>query len=253
MDYAKEASRLVAALRERNPRVHCITNDAAQAFTADILLAIGAVPSLTVAPDEVEGFAAASDAVLINLGTLDSGRLKAIERVLGVIRDNELPWVLDPVFVDRSKPRLALASTLLAHSPTAIRGNRRECGALASSSDAIGDLTRGKGGPVVAMTGTSDVVVGGGLNVQIDNGHAFMGQATAIGCALSALVAAFLTLEEPPELSVASAVLVWGICGEVAAKQAWGPGSFRPLLIDAVHAIDATVIADTARIAERDQ
>ena len=41
-------------LRARAPRVHCITNAVAQAFTANVLLAAGAVPSMTIAVNEPE-------------------------------------------------------------------------------------------------------------------------------------------------------------------------------------------------------
>ena len=35
---------ILARLRVRAPRVHCITNSVAQAFTANALLAVGAIP-----------------------------------------------------------------------------------------------------------------------------------------------------------------------------------------------------------------
>ena len=35
-------------LRARRPRVHCITNSVAQTFTANVLLAVGCVPSMTI-------------------------------------------------------------------------------------------------------------------------------------------------------------------------------------------------------------
>ncbi|MGB9364572.1 MAG: hydroxyethylthiazole kinase, partial [Xanthobacteraceae bacterium] len=47
------AADILMRLRARSPRVHCITNAVAQAFTANTLLAAGAVPSMTLSPDEV--------------------------------------------------------------------------------------------------------------------------------------------------------------------------------------------------------
>ena len=52
------AADILSRLRERCPRVHCITNAAAQAFTANVLLAAGAVPSMTIDADEVADFVA---------------------------------------------------------------------------------------------------------------------------------------------------------------------------------------------------
>ena len=65
------AADMLARMRARAPRVHCITNAVAQTFTANMLLAAGAVPSMTIAPDEVAAFVARADALLVNLGTFD--------------------------------------------------------------------------------------------------------------------------------------------------------------------------------------
>ena len=65
-------------IREKRPRVHCITNAVAQNFTANMLLAAGAVPSMTIAQKEVRAFAARADALLVNLGTFDAERQKAV-------------------------------------------------------------------------------------------------------------------------------------------------------------------------------
>src|SRR3979411_2352853 len=70
---------ILARIRARRPRVHCITNAVAQNFTANMLLAAGAVPSMTIASDEIADFVARADALLVNLGTLDPERRGAIE------------------------------------------------------------------------------------------------------------------------------------------------------------------------------
>lgn len=44
------AADVLERLRQFRPRVHCITNAVAQAFTANMLLAVGAMPSMTLAP-----------------------------------------------------------------------------------------------------------------------------------------------------------------------------------------------------------
>src|SRR5271165_2235478 len=74
-----QAAAILDRVRTRTPRVHCITNAVAQNFSANMLLALGAVPSMTIAPDEVGEFAARADAVLVNLGTFDAERRTAAE------------------------------------------------------------------------------------------------------------------------------------------------------------------------------
>jgi len=91
------AADLLDRLRERQPRIHCITNAVAQNFTANALLAAGAIPSMTISPDEVAAFAARSDGLLVNLGTFDAERKTAAETAVAIANRLERPWVLDPV------------------------------------------------------------------------------------------------------------------------------------------------------------
>ena len=97
---------ILSRVRMRRPLVHCMTNSVAQNFTANVLLAAGAIPSMSVAPEEIAEFVARADALLINLGTLDRERRQAAEIAIKVASDEHRPWVLDPVFVDRSRARV---------------------------------------------------------------------------------------------------------------------------------------------------
>jgi hydroxyethylthiazole kinase len=71
------AAEILERIRARRPRVHCITNAVAQTLTANMLLAAGAVPSMTIAQKEVRAFVGRADALLINLGTFDPERQQA--------------------------------------------------------------------------------------------------------------------------------------------------------------------------------
>src|SRR4051812_28358349 len=122
-------------IRERRPRVHCITNAVAQNFTANMLLAAGAVPSMTIAQKEVRAFAARADALLINLGTFDPERQKAAFAAIGVANKAGIPWVLDPVFIDRSPPRAAFAKMLVGKKPRTLRLNGAEFVALSGDKN----------------------------------------------------------------------------------------------------------------------
>ena len=76
-ELAGQATALLSRLRAKSPRVHCITNSVAQNFTANALLALGAVPSMTLSGEEIGAFVARSDALLVNLGTFDRERREA--------------------------------------------------------------------------------------------------------------------------------------------------------------------------------
>ena len=78
MRLAGDTAELLSRLRRESTRVHAITNAAAQVLTANLILAAGGTPSLTIAPEEVTAFASRADALLVNLGTLDGDRRAAI-------------------------------------------------------------------------------------------------------------------------------------------------------------------------------
>ena len=114
--------------------MHCITNAVAQTFTANTLLAAGAVPSMTLAADEIGAFVARADALLVNLGTFDEERRAATAAALEVAAERGIPWVLDPVFIDRSAARADYAKSLVAQKPDAVRLNGAEFAALSGAS-----------------------------------------------------------------------------------------------------------------------
>jgi hydroxyethylthiazole kinase len=242
---AEYAGEVLARLRKRAPRVHCLTNTVAQAYTANMLLAAGAVPSMTVSPEEIGGFVGSADAVLINLGTLDTERRAAIAIALDAVNSAGKPWVLDPVMVERSASRAGFAAELLHRMPRAVRLNTGEFAAL-SGNDPTDDSIAGFAvthGAVVAVTGQGDRVSDGRRRALIENGDPAMALVTAMGCAGSALTAAALAVEVDPFVAVTAAIAAFGVAGEVAALSARGPGSFAIAMIDALHHLDRATLA----------
>ena len=74
-----------------------------------------------------------------------------------------------------------------------------------------------------------------------------MARVTAMGCAASAIVAGCLAVEDDALAATASAMLIVGIAGEMAAEKSQGPGSFAAAILDALYVIDAKMIAERAR------
>lgn len=244
------AAELLARMRELRPCVHCITNSVAQAFTANVLLAVGARPSMTIDPDEIAEFIADADALLVNLGTMDSERQEAIGVALDEAIEESLPWVLDPVFIDRSDPRAAFARILVDSRPRAIRLNAAEFTALAG---AVGDPTALAHYAldrltVLALTGATDLVADGSRIAALANGHPLMAKVTAMGCAASALVTACLAVESDPWIATAAGLMLIGVAGEVAAASAGGPGSLAVGILDTLHHLDAATLVERARV-----
>ena len=248
-ELTSQAAAVLARLRGKAPRVHCITNSVAQNFTANALLALGAVPSMTLSGEEIGAFVARSDALLVNLGTFDRERREATSIAVDAASQNGLPWVLDPVFVDRAPQRAVYARDLIFLEPKAIRLNAAEFTALADAAPnaaAVESYARARR-IVVGLSGEADLIADSGRSVTIANGHSLMARVTAMGCAASAIVAGCLAVEDDALAATASAMLIVGIAGEMAAEKSQGPGSFAAAILDALYVIDAKTIAERAR------
>jgi hydroxyethylthiazole kinase len=229
----------VDAVRGKGPRVHCLTNSVARAFTANVLLAIGAVPSMSCDSSEVGAFVESADALLVNLGTLDAAMRAAMMAAIDVAEARGLPFVLDPVFADRSRARAAFAVELLARRPAALRLNEAEAPAL--GADTL-DAAR-RAGTIVARSGEIDRICGPDKTCRIDLGDPLMGQVTAMGCALGAVIAAFIAASDDRFDAVCAAVHVFGAAGARAGSLACGPGSFVPAFLDALFSLDARALS----------
>jgi hydroxyethylthiazole kinase len=244
------AADILARLRTKGPRVHCITNAVAQSFTANALLAAGAVPSMTIAPDEIAEFVARAHALLVNLGTLDRERREAAEIAIEKAIDERRPWVLDPVFADRSRQRVAFARTVVARKPWSVHLNDAEFTALAGTAPTDAALERYALDRrcVIALTGATDVVTDGGRRAKIANGAPVMSRVTAMGCAGAAVVAACLAVEADPWTATAAGLLTFAVAGECAAARARGPGSFAVEMLDALAGLDRETLRAMARL-----
>ena len=235
-------------VRAQRPRVHCLTNPVAMNLSANLLLAAGAVPSMTPDPAAQGDFVRTSRALLVNLGMLDTQRIEAARAAVDVAAQLGRPWLLDPVKVERSGPRLDLARGLIAAGPALVRCNRDEAGALAGEGEeAWRAFARGQR-LVLAVTGAVDVVTDGRRTARIANGSPLMDRVTAMGCAASALAGAFLAVEPDAFVATVAVLLTVGVAGEVAAEAARGPGSFVPAFLDAVYALDAATLTARARL-----
>jgi hydroxyethylthiazole kinase len=250
VDVAAACADVIACVRAHSPRVHCITNAVAQNFTANVLLAAGARPSMTISPEEIGSFVVSADALLVNLGTFDAARREATKTAIAVAAEESLPWVLDPVLIDRSQPRAAYAAELVKRGPRAVRLNRAEFAALAGVEPELDALRRYALDTlaVIGLTGETDLIIDGPRIAAVRNGHPLMARVTAMGCVASALVAACLAVEGDAWLATAAALLAIGIAGEDAAAHARGPGSFPMEIIDALDRLDRDVLIARAKV-----
>jgi hydroxyethylthiazole kinase len=260
---ARRCGELLALLRDKRPLVHNITNAVAMDISANALLALGASPAMVMAPEEVEDFAKLADGFVANIGTLSAASVKAMRLAAVVMNARGKPWVLDPVACGATPFRLAAAEGLLALRPTVVRGNAGEIAALCgvagasrgvdsvmAADEAAGDAARlaALSGSVVAMTGETDYIASAGAMLTVSGGDALMPYVTALGCSLSASVAAFLAVADDAVEAAAAAMSVFAVVGRRAARDAAGPASFRTAFIDGLYQLTPTELAAEAEI-----
>lgn len=102
---------------------------------------------------------------------------------------------------------------------------------------------------VVAVSGAVDIVTDGTRMVGVKNGVPMLQKITATGCSITAAIAAFVAVDpQHPFEATATALSVFGIAGEVGMEMANGPASLRMHLIDSLHGLDQTTLAQRVNI-----
>ena len=95
--------KILQLLKEKKPLIHCIGNDISTQASANLLLAVGARPIMTFAPQEAEEISRQCMATTINCGTPTQekfdGLLSAVKGRSGH------PLIIDPVGVGASQWR----------------------------------------------------------------------------------------------------------------------------------------------------
>ena len=205
-------------LRERSPRVHCITNYVTAGDVANMVLAAGGSPVMAQGLHEVEDVTSICSSLVLNLGTLEEKTIPAMEAAGRKAAVLGLPVILDPVGATASRFRRQTAIDMIRKAaPSVIRGNEAEIRALnqelrgheagntcgvdsgtfgtiesrLETACSLRDLT----GAVVVMTGEEDVVAGKERRFIVRNGHPWMARITGSGCMLDGLMGAFCGLE----------------------------------------------------------
>jgi hydroxyethylthiazole kinase len=252
-------------LRDAKPLVHQITNYVVMNETANATLALGALPVMAHAKEEVEEMAAIASALVLNIGTLSPDWVDAMLLAGRVANERGVPVVLDPVGAGATTYRTETAKRILDEiAVTVLRGNAGEVATLVGVDAEVrgvesittdgnaADLARQAGrqlGLVASVTGAVDHVSDGETVISIANGHPLMATITGTGCISSALTGCFLAVNrEAPLAAAAEALVAFGVAGEDAAVGAKGPGSFHVALYDELAALDPVTLDARARL-----
>ncbi len=262
--------KLMQQVKEKEPLVQCITNFVTVNDCANILLSIGATPTMAMDCREVEEAVAKVSALVCNMGAIE--HLESMLLAGKEANRLHIPVVLDPVGAGGTTLRQEAASLLIQEVQfAAIRGNASEIKAIAgihsrgrgvdaAKEDIISENSLQKDieifeelakriHTVVAVSGPIDVITNGEQTMLIRNGCPTMARITGSGCMLTTLMGAFCGANEEQIFEAAAlAVAVMGIAGELAEEKRiqnkTGNATFRNVLIDAIFNITAEQIKE---------
>ena len=254
----------LSAIRERKPLVHNITNYVVMNETANAILALGALPVMAHAEEEVREMVGIAGALVLNIGTLSPSWIEAMLAAGEAANERGVPVVLDPVGAGATAYRTETAKRILAAVDVAVlRGNAGEVATLVGAeaevrgveSVAAGDdpaaLAREAAqslGVVASVTGVVDHVSDGERAAAVSNGHELLAAITGTGCMSTALTGCFLAAKDDPFEAAVEALVAFGVAGEDAAVGAKGPGGFHVALYDALAALDPATLSSRAKV-----
>ncbi|MBC7334327.1 MAG: hydroxyethylthiazole kinase [Actinobacteria bacterium] len=247
---------LLSRIKKQKPLVHHITNWVTIYDCANITRAIGALPVMAHAEEEVEEMASIASAVVLNIGTLTTNLVKSM--ILAAKKANEkgIPVVLDAVGVGATTLRTRKAEEILdSVKVSVLKGNASEIATLAG----VEAETKGveamsvKGNPVeiarrlakekdltVVITGKEDVISNSKKTYICKNGHPMLGSFVGTGCMVASVLGAFCAVEKDYSFASSLALCCFGIAGEIAAtpvSSVKGPGSYKIRFFDEMSSI----------------
>lgn len=255
------------ALRETKPLVHQITNFVVMNETANATLALGGLPVMAHAREEVEEMVGLASALVLNIGTLAPEWVEAMLLAGEAASRRGIPVVLDPVGAGATRYRTEVARQILDEvEVTVLRGNAGEIATLAGFEAEVRGVDSIAAGAsadelareaalifetVAAVTGEVDHVSDGDRTLAVENGHPLMATVTGTGCIATALIGCFCAVKpDAPLEATAEALAAFGRAGEAAAGEARGPGSFHVGLYDALAALDPDALTGEVTIRE---
>ena len=254
-------SGIMEAVRKKVPLVHQITNYVTVNDCANATICAGGSPVMTDEIGDAPVMTGFASALVLNIGTANARVVDTMIACGKAANDAGVTVVLDPVGVGATSFRSSAVELILEKVDVAvIKGNAGEISIMAGEAGKVRgvDSVGGSGamaaealakrtGTVVGMTGPVDYVSDGKRTYSLSNGHELMGRISGTGCMLSAVVGCYVGTKGASVDSVAAAISAFCIAGDLAGEKAQGPGTFKPLLFDALYNMDGKVADDRRR------
>ncbi|MFC7345330.1 hydroxyethylthiazole kinase [Chryseobacterium zhengzhouense] len=257
----------IQSVKNQSPLVHNITNFVVMNNTANAILAVGASPIMAHAKSEIKEMVTISNAIVINIGTLDEYWSEAMIIAAEEAYLTKKTWILDPVGAGATSFRDEILAKLLQFKPTVIRGNASEIIALAKANKTV---TKGVDSTaesneainaakylvenyqsVVCISGATDIIIDEKETYFVENGHPLMTKVTGLGCSASAIVGAFAGISDNKTESTVAAMSLLGIAGELSEKISNGPGSLQMNILDKLYNISEQEFFENVKVSKK--
>lgn len=237
-------------IQQQRPLILNLTNHVTMQWVANGLLSLGASPLMIMDQRELADVISLSQAMVINIGTLDTAFIERAHRALSFAKAHNLPVIFDPVGAGASQLRTQASCELLDQGGvTCIKGNASEIAALTHATQ----TTRGVDSTLasqqalvsaqqlandynvaVVISGKEDYIVDS-HRTEINNyGHQRLTQITGSGCLLTAVIAAFVAVSDDVFMAARAATQFYTRCADYAAQHAQGPGDFAVRFMNAL-------------------
>ena len=255
---------LLNRIRKESPVVHHLTNWVTVNDCAQAVKSLGASPIIAHDPGEVEEVVSIASSLVLNIGTLTKGFVRAMLIAAKVANKNGIPVVLDVCGVGATKLRGISCRKLTSLSRIdIIKGNASEIAFLSGERvrpKGVDSVNKGKGIQgqairlarenkcVVVATGEVDIITDGKDLFRVLNGDKIMPLVVGTGCIAASVIGAFVAVEEDLVKASIAALSCLGVSAEIAAKKSKGPGSFKGKLFDQLSLINPKVLNKKQRI-----
>lgn len=259
-------------VQQKRPLIHAITNYVTVNDVANIILAAGGSPIMADEVQEVREVTAKSQALYLNLGTLNERTIEAMLIAGKTANQVGIPVILDPVGAGFTELRTQTAKRLLDEVKIdVIRGNISEIKALAGAKNGasgvdindkdksvtltktiktIKNLAHSQKS-IIVISGKIDLISNGQQTYLVYGGDALMSRITGTGCQLTALIATYVAANPDQKLTATLAgVSAMKIAGETSIarmNQLDGNASLRNYIIDAIFNLNGTELDKKAK------
>ena len=225
------------------PLVHHITNYVTVNDCANITLAAGASPVMADDPREAADMTALSQALVINIGTLNERTVSSMLASGKKANECGIPVIFDPVGCGATAFRTETAKKILEGIRVSVmRGNISEIGCLCGLGSSA------KGVDASAEDTEIDAVKTAKMAARL-----YHCVAVITGCMCTSVIASFCGAS-PVNLREAAAAgtVFMGLCGELAERNAGmhGLGSFRAAIFDAAGQMTGAMLEKGAKYHE---